>query len=87
MTKMGVPRFKLQTNRSGVKWFVKTIMNPNSYDIMDEIRMMVLQCSDINFVPDVIFPVDINIPQNVSKIPKPVKDDAIAGHVSRFEKK
>ena len=85
-TRQGVPKFKLQTNRSGSKWFVKTIKNDNSYEIMDEIRSMVIQCFDQDFVPEVEFPIDKNIPRNMARVPRPSKEDAISKHVSRFEK-
>jgi hypothetical protein len=42
VTKTGVPRFKLETDRGGTKWFTKVIKEEKSTDWKDEIVSFVL---------------------------------------------
>jgi hypothetical protein len=43
LTQKGVPRFKLETDRGGTKWFIKVVKAPKDTDWKDEIVSFVLR--------------------------------------------
>ena len=43
VTKQGVPRFKLETDRGGTKWFTKVVKVPKATNWKDEIVSFVLR--------------------------------------------
>ena len=43
LTQKGVPRFKLETDRGGIKWFTKVVKAPKDTNWKDEIVSFVLR--------------------------------------------
>jgi len=83
-TRDGTPRYNIVTGRSGMQYSVKPIKNNNTHTTLDIIRALVLNCKDVNFVPDVEYPLP-SYPKNTAKVEKPAKSEAVLKHKSRFK--
>jgi len=83
-TKEGTPRFNIVANRAGTKFTMKPIKNENTHSTMDLIRAFVLNCRDLNVLPQVKYPLP-TYPKNTAKVEKPSKSDAAAAQKTRFK--